>query len=140
MRRTFFHGVLVVALACGVAFGLNWQKTGFSVFGYYVPWRFLAGRRVELSHTAIVDVGDESLSLFPTRPLVFWGPHFARAIRVLDTVGAKLIGLDFLFSVSAEKWIAKFTGDRQRCRVPVLNLLMRMTFCSRRLTEVEQFP
>lgn len=62
-------------------------------------------------HTAIVEVDDESLSLFPTTPLVFWGPHFARAIEVLDKAGAKVIGLDFRLSVSSEDWIARFAGD-----------------------------
>ena len=97
MKRLFLQGILVLSLACGVAFGLDWRNGGgFLESAYYDLWHHLAGERVGTSHTAIVGVDDESLSLFPTTPLVFWGPHFARAIEVLDKVGAKVIGLDFL--------------------------------------------
>ncbi len=40
-------------------------------------------------------------------PLVFWSPHFARAMAVLRQAGVKVIGLDFLFSVSAEAWLKR---------------------------------
>ena len=78
---------------------------------YYDLWHRLAGEQSDTMHTAIVEVDDESLSLFPTTPLVFWGPHFARAIEVLDKAGAKVIGLDFQLSVSSEDWIARFAND-----------------------------
>nr|VFK58883.1 MAG: adenylate cyclase [Candidatus Kentron sp. TC] len=112
MRRTLLHGILVFSLACGVAFGLDWRnRAELPASSYYDLWHCLAGKRTEPSHTAIVAVDDESLSLFPMTPLVFWGPYFARAIEVLDRVGAKVIGMDFLFSVSVEAWIARFTND-----------------------------
>ncbi len=38
-------------------------------------------------------------------PLVCWTPHFARVIEVLRRVGAKIIGLDYLFHVSIETWL-----------------------------------
>ncbi len=105
----------MLALACGIAFGSDWQsRGGVLTFAYYDLWHCLAGERTDTVHTAIVGVGDESLSLFPATPLVFWGPYFAQAIRVLDKVGAKVIGLDFLFSINAEDWIARFTDDSRQ--------------------------
>ncbi|NNJ84059.1 MAG: adenylate/guanylate cyclase domain-containing protein [Gammaproteobacteria bacterium] len=108
----FSHGVLVFALACAVTFGLHWQSwSGCLEAIYYDLWHRLAEKRTEPLHTAIVKIDDESLLLYPKTPLIFWGPHFARAIEVLDKVGAKVIGLDFLFSVSAEEWMAEFSDD-----------------------------
>jgi adenylate cyclase len=40
-------------------------------------------------------------------PQAFWGPYFARAIEVLRRAGVKTIGLDYLFTASAESWLRK---------------------------------
>ena len=37
----------------------------------------------------------------------FWAPYFARAIEVLRKAGARAIGVDVLFSASAEAWLKK---------------------------------
>ena len=56
---------------------------------------------------AIVAIDNETLLNYQNEPLVFWGPHFARGIEVLRQAGVRIIGLDYLFSVSAESWLKK---------------------------------
>ena len=46
-----------------------------------------------------------TLKAHPTEPLVCWTPHFARVIQVLRRVGARAIGLDYLFQISIESWL-----------------------------------
>lgn len=75
-------------------------------------WRQLAGRRDEPLHTAIVSIDDQALALFPDTPLAFWGPYFARSLETLRTLGLKTVGIDFLFAVSAENWLASENAFR----------------------------
>lgn len=70
----------------------------------------LAGARSEVRQVALVELDDETLAKHPDDPLVFWTPHFAKALAVLRQVGARVVGLDFLFSASPEQWFAKVSG------------------------------
>lgn len=74
---------------------------------FYDNWHAIAGKRTEPKHVAIVAIDNKTLLAHRDEPLVFWGPHFAQAVDVLRTVGAKAIGIDFLFTVSAESWLRK---------------------------------
>ncbi len=74
---------------------------------YYDLWHILAGLRTEATHVAIVAIDNETLLNYQNEPLAFWGPHFARGIEVLRQAGVRMIGLDYLFSVSAESWLKK---------------------------------
>jgi len=74
---------------------------------YYDWWHVSAGVRHVPRHTALVAVDDETLLALKDDPLAFWAPHFARAIEVLTKAGARVIGLDFLYQVSAEGWLRK---------------------------------
>ncbi|MFZ0050412.1 MAG: adenylate/guanylate cyclase domain-containing protein [Desulfobaccales bacterium] len=74
---------------------------------YYDLCHQLAGGRYEARHVVIAAIDDQTRLEHQDEPLVFWSPHFARAIAVLRQAGAKAIGLDFLFSVSAESWLKK---------------------------------
>jgi len=74
---------------------------------YYDLCHQLADRRYEAGHVVIAAIDDQTRLEHQDEPLVFWSPHFARAIAVLRQAGAKAIGLDFLFSVSAESWLKK---------------------------------
>jgi adenylate cyclase len=74
---------------------------------YYDWWHVSAGVRHIPRHTALVAVDDETLLALKDDPLAFWAPHFARAIEVLNQAGVKVIGLDFLYQVSAEGWLKK---------------------------------
>lgn len=71
-------------------------------------WHRISGVRFEPRHVVIVAVDDQSLARYSEDPLVFWTPHFARAVAVLRSVGASVVGIDFLFSITPENWIRKF--------------------------------
>ncbi len=84
---------------------------------YYDLWHILAGPRAEPKHVAIVSIDNETLLQFRDEPLVFWGPRFAKGMEVLQKIGVHVIGLDYLFSTSAESWLKKIEisgGERSR--------------------------
>ncbi|MGZ3613724.1 MAG: CHASE2 domain-containing protein [Thermodesulfobacteriota bacterium] len=75
---------------------------------YYDLWHILAGVQVEPKHVAIIAIDNETQLNYRDEPLVFWGPHFAKGIEVLRRLEVRIIGLDYLFTVSAESWLKKF--------------------------------
>lgn len=84
---------------------------------YYDFWHQIAGKRSQPQHVAIVSVDNQTLLEHRDEPMVFWGPHFARAIEVLRNVGVRCIGMDFLFSVSIESWLRKLdSGESELSR------------------------
>jgi adenylate cyclase len=70
-------------------------------------WHRLSGVRYTPQHVALVAVDNSSLAQFSDDPLVFWTPLFARACETLQQAGVSLVGVDFLFTITPEKWIAK---------------------------------
>jgi adenylate cyclase len=70
-------------------------------------WHRLSGVRYTPQHVVLAAVDDQSLAQFSEDPLVFWTPLFARACETLQQAGVSLIGMDFLFTITPEKWIAK---------------------------------
>jgi adenylate cyclase len=40
-------------------------------------------------------------------PLAFWAPYWGQAFDVLTRAGVRVIGLDFIYTVSAEAWLRK---------------------------------
>lgn len=68
-------------------------------------WHQIAKVRYEPTHTLIINIDDKSLSTLTDAPLVFWTPYFAEVVRGLKEHNAKVIGLDFLFSTTAEQWL-----------------------------------
>jgi adenylate cyclase len=52
-------------------------------------------------------IDDDTLATLKDDPLAFWAPHFARVLEVLDAAGAKVVGFDVLYLVSAEGWLKK---------------------------------
>ncbi len=108
LKKKILYGVLVVVL---LAAGAEWATRDAWLQGpengYTDLWHQLAGRLYEPRHTAIVAIDDQTRLEHQDEPLVFWSPHFARVIQILREVGARVIGLDFLFSVSAESWLKK---------------------------------
>jgi adenylate cyclase len=71
----------------------------------YDLWHILLGRRAEPKQVVIVAVDNQTLLEHQNEPLVFWGPHFARVIETARKAGARIIGLDYLFTVSSESWL-----------------------------------
>jgi class 3 adenylate cyclase/CHASE2 domain-containing sensor protein len=80
-------------------------------------WHRLAGKRFAPSHVALVMIDEATLLAHQDEPLVFWTPHFAKAMATLRAVGAQVTAIDFLFSGSPERWIEKLklaTPDASR--------------------------
>jgi len=106
--RGFWRFVLVVA----VAFGSSEAMTRLGWMGpleniYYDYWHQFAGKRRDALHTAVVAVDEQTLDQYKDDPLAFWQPHFAQAMETLTRAGVKVIGLDYLYQVSAEDWLKK---------------------------------
>jgi len=70
-------------------------------------WHRWSGVRYQPTRTALVVVDEASLTRYPDDPLVFWPPHFAKAAATLRKAGATVIGIDFLFSMTPERWLNK---------------------------------
>ncbi|MDD5248012.1 MAG: adenylate/guanylate cyclase domain-containing protein [Rhodocyclaceae bacterium] len=70
-------------------------------------WHRLAGPRHTPDHVALVMIDDPSLNARPDEPLPFWTPHFATALATLKAAGVRIVAIDFIFSGSPERWIAK---------------------------------
>jgi adenylate cyclase len=108
VRKKLIYGVLLVVLVSAgveIAGRAGWLRLPEA--WYYDLVHQLAGRRYEPQHVVIAAIDDQTRLEHQDEPLVFWSPHFARAIAVLRQVGVKVIGLDFLFSVSAESWLKR---------------------------------
>ncbi|HVO83035.1 MAG TPA: adenylate/guanylate cyclase domain-containing protein [Syntrophobacteria bacterium] len=97
--------VLLASFSAEVATRVGWL-TGLELL-YYDLWHLLAGPRSEPRHVVIVSVDTQAFLEHRDEPLVFWGPYFARAVEKARRAGASIIGLDYLFSVSAESWLSK---------------------------------
>jgi adenylate cyclase len=98
----------VALLACVLAAALarsGWQRALENL--YTDSWHLLAGQRYVPRHTALVVIDDDTLAALKDDPLAFWAPHFARVLDVLEQAGAKVVGFDFLYLVSAEGWLEK---------------------------------
>jgi adenylate cyclase len=106
-KKLLFAVLLAVLITGGGEWAHRgeWLKPGED--RYYDLWHQLAGRRYDPGHVAIVAIDDQTRLEHQDEPLVFWSPHFAKAISVLRQAGARVIGLDFIFVVSAEAWLKK---------------------------------
>jgi len=108
VSKKFLYGaVLVLLISAGAEVAVRNEWLRLPEAWYYDLWHQLAGRRYEPRHVVIVAIDDQTRLEHQDEPLVFWSPHFARVIGVLRQAGVKIIGLDFLFSVSAESWLKR---------------------------------
>ena len=99
--------LLVVLVGAGTEAAIRGEWLRLPEAWYYDLWHQLAGQRYEPRQVVIASIDDQTRLEHQDEPLVFWSPHFARALAVLRQAGAKVIGLDFLFSVSAESWLKR---------------------------------
>jgi class 3 adenylate cyclase/CHASE2 domain-containing sensor protein len=100
--------VAVALLASVLAAALartTWHRALENV--YSDRWHVLAGVRYTPRHTALVVIDDDTLAALKDDPIAFWAPHFGRVLDVLAGAGAKVVGFDFLYLVSAEGWLKK---------------------------------
>ena len=98
----------VVVAATVVAAGLartEWQRSLEDI--YYDYWHIVAGVRYEPKYTAFITVDDATLAALKDDPLAFWAPYWGQVIAVLKQAGVKAVGLDYLYTVSAESWLRK---------------------------------
>jgi adenylate cyclase len=72
---------------------------------YYDLWHQVAGVRYQPQQVVIVSLDEKTLKEHPQEPLVCFTPHFARVLEILRRVGAKSIGMDYLFQVSISSWL-----------------------------------
>jgi class 3 adenylate cyclase/CHASE2 domain-containing sensor protein len=98
--------VLLVCTIAELAMRSGWLRQ--MDYLYYDLWHILAGVQVEPKHVAIISIDNETQLNYQDEPLVFWGPHFAKGIEVLRRLEVRVIGLDYLFTVSAESWVKRF--------------------------------
>jgi len=77
-------------------------------------WHVLAGKRYEPSRVAVVLLDDEALAAEPERPLVFWGPLYAKALARLRQVGVAVIGMDIQPALSPVTWMDIIGADASR--------------------------
>lgn len=108
LSRQKLLAILLAALACAASEVAHQGRVLESLENtYYDLWHNLAGQRREPTHVVIVAIDNKTLLDHREEPLVFWGPHFARAIEAIRSAGARVIGIDYLFSVSPESWLKK---------------------------------
>jgi adenylate cyclase len=103
-----WHAAAVAAAALLLAVGIAQTSWHRALEATYYDWlHVFAGVRYEPRHAAVVAVDDATLLALKDDPLAFWAPHFARTIETLTQAGARVVGLDFLYQVSAEAWLKK---------------------------------
>lgn len=68
-------------------------------------WHQIAEVRYQPKHTVLLKIDDKSLSALTNTPLVFWTPYIAQVIAALQNDNVKVVGLDLLFSTTAEQWL-----------------------------------
>lgn len=97
-----------VLLATAVSEGLfrsGWTRRAEHFYSDF--WYRQGGVRHPPRHVALVMIDDPSLAAHADEPLVFWTPHFARAIATLRQAGVRTVALDYQFGISTERWFAK---------------------------------
>ena len=106
--------VLLATVATELIYRGGWGQGAEYV--YSDAWHRLAGKRYEPKQVGLVMIDEVALAAHREDPLVFWTPHFARAIATLRAVGVKWIAIDFLFSGSPESWLGKLnlSGEASR--------------------------
>jgi class 3 adenylate cyclase/CHASE2 domain-containing sensor protein len=107
-HKKFLRWLGVVAASTALAVGLartDWHASLENV--YYDYWHVMSGERYKPQHTAFITVDDQTLLALKDDPLAFWAPYWAQAMTVLNQAGAKAVGLDFIYMVSAESWLRK---------------------------------
>jgi len=107
-KTTWLHLIILLVLVGAAVEGITWAGWLNRPESIYSDlWHRVAGRRYAPEQVAIVTLDETTLAEHPDEPLVCWTPHFARVIEVLRAVGARIMGLDYLYYVSIEDWLKK---------------------------------
>jgi adenylate cyclase len=108
LRKQFLRWLGVAVAATAIAMGIartDWHASLENVYSDY--WHVFTGVRYQPQHTAFISVDDATLLAYKDDPLAFWAPYWGQAFDVLSKAGVKVIGLDFIYTVSAEAWLRK---------------------------------
>lgn len=77
-----------------------------------LDYRFLLrGVQEPDKHIVIVGIDERSLDNIKD-PMIFWRPHFAKVIKRIADAGARVIGMDFIFSIPLNKEIEGIDHDK----------------------------
>jgi adenylate cyclase len=99
-------GVVAAATALTVALAeTEWHQSLENT--YYDYWHVVSQVRYTPQYSAFITVDDATLVALKDDPLAFWAPYWGQVIDVLKKAGVKAIGLDYLYTVSAESWLRK---------------------------------
>jgi class 3 adenylate cyclase/CHASE2 domain-containing sensor protein len=112
--KLLFHTTLTLAaLAAGL--GLSSLEPPRRVDAWSSDlWHVLAGKRHEPQRVAVALLDDEALVAEPDRPLVFWGPLYAKILARLRQVGAVAVGMDIQPALSPVTWMDTIGADTSR--------------------------
>ncbi len=105
-KDTLLLVALLLLLVYGAVVGLTWAgwlERPEEI--YYDLWHQWAGVRYQPQQVVIVALDEKTLQEHPKEPLICWTPYFARVLEILRRVGAKSIGMDYLFQVSISSWL-----------------------------------
>ena len=118
LRRLGFPLLILAAAVLVPEWGVRGGWLGALDTAYSDAWHRIAETRQRPEHVAVIAVDQATLDAHPDEPLAFWGPHFARAIERLHSLGVSVVGLDFLLAVSPDNWLSKIgSGTTDLSRV-----------------------
>ncbi|HXJ09525.1 MAG TPA: adenylate/guanylate cyclase domain-containing protein [Burkholderiales bacterium] len=107
-RRFVFRWLAAVVVPVVLAAALARTDFHQGLEDFYVDyWHIFQGIRYKPEHTVFVTVDDATLLALKDDPLAFWAPYWGYVIGILRQAGAKGIGLDYIYTVSAESWLRK---------------------------------
>ncbi len=108
LHKRLLRWLGVVIAATLVSLGLSRTEWHRSLEDFYYDyWHIASGVRYQPTHTAFITVDDATLAALKDDPLAFWAPYWGQVIDILKQAGVKAIGLDYLYTVSAESWLRK---------------------------------
>ncbi len=112
-KPVFYTCLILAALAAGLFFETLSPARRIDAWTSDL-WHVLAGRRAEPQRVAVALLDDEALAAEPDRPLVFWGPLYAKVLAVLRQVGVAAVGMDIQPALSPVTWMDMIGAEASR--------------------------
>ena len=97
--------IMILALSLGIELTVSGKFEKLDR-GNTDIYHILMGVRYQPKSTVIASLDAAALAVYPNTPLVFWGPHFALAIKRLKEAGALAIALDIHQAITPEQWLS----------------------------------